>query len=165
MTLPFSTHWPKDMPETMANQPNHFVEKIWKSFPQEFIQNQFTIEISKGLDDAGYEWDLKAGLLKPKKHTMRRDASDRWKAGNKIHMVINNRQPNRFQFVPTVPCINTQKVELKDWEYAMIDGKRLSTVELSRLAINDGFPDVFSFMHWFQGNWKGKLIHWTYLKY
>ncbi|AVR47228.1 hypothetical protein C7S20_19315 [Christiangramia fulva] len=153
------------MPDVISGKPNHFVEKIWKSFGGVFMNQHFTMEVTQGLENACYQWNYKAGDLKPKKHTMRMDASDRWKAGKKIHMVINNRQPNRFQFVPTVPCIATQKVELKDWEYAMIDGKRLSTVELSRLAINDGFPDVFSFMHWFQGNWKGKLIHWTDLKY
>ena len=171
MTLSFSTRWPDRMGE-LAGQPNYFIEKIWMGLPgvdgfeygwQEYRYTEFF----------GKEWD-KPDRTTPKLHTIRRDEHNRWKPGMKIHPVINNRTPDRFQFAPVIECKSVQRIEIKwshDWEdtplgvqvLVFIDGELFS--DLDKLAINDGFPSVEAFFQYFNTDFKGNLIHWTDLKY
>ena len=113
--------------------------------------------------------------IKTKIHTIREDKSDRWKSGNKIHLVINNRTSNRFQFAPTLECLNIQKLtfdygeEACDW-YGMepviaIDGNPITIEEADRLAMNDGFEDSSAMCKYFNKDFEGKIIHWTSKKY
>ena len=51
--------------------------------------------------------------VKPKKHTIRKDEKDRWKVGNDIHFVINNRTKNRFQFAPITKVKSIQIIKIK----------------------------------------------------
>ena len=41
-------------------------------------------------------------------HTIREDKTNRWKAGNLIHFVINNRTKKRYQFAPIIKCVSIQ---------------------------------------------------------
>lgn len=133
-------------------------------------------------------------LSVPKLHTIREDKSNRWRTGTDIHFVINNRTKNRFQFAPVIKCVSTQDIEIRDvtgtkvslanslnfgWIVShqvkdvtfylayeiYIDGKRLLSDEISKLAINDGFDSVDDFFAYFNKDFTGKLIHWTNLKY
>jgi predicted nucleotide-binding protein (sugar kinase/HSP70/actin superfamily) len=36
---------------------------------------------------------------------------------------------------------------------------------MNKLAINDGFEDMHQFFKWFDTDFKGKIIHWTDLRY
>lgn len=187
MTLGFSTKWPDRMGE-LAGQPNYFIEKIWAGMkfdlPIEYsiLHNVFNAEHVKKF---GMGWDNENPSITrsyiPKLHTIRRDTENRWKAGNDIHFVINNRTKDRFQFAPVVKCVNVQSIEiLHTLGHALvkIDGEFFGEIyhygftdiheytnDLEVLAINDGFPSIEAFFQYFNEDFKGKLIHWTGLKY
>lgn len=120
-------------------------------------------------------FDSGRGSEAEKKHTIRADEKERWKAGNLIHFVINNRRPDQFQFAPVVPCVSTQKIIIKWWlskatgrytlPYVLIDGKTIRGKALDQLAVNDGFASRKEFFEYFNTDFTGKIIHWTNLKY
>ncbi|MDX3913795.1 MAG: hypothetical protein QHC79_09665 [Pseudosphingobacterium sp.] len=186
MTLGFS--------QQINGKPNYFAEKIWISildgnFPDE-IKFQYDLFYKEYANKFGKHWDaIDFDLIKGKVHTIRHDPKDRWKTGNLIHPVINNRSSNRFQFAPAIPCVSTQKIEV-EWcdsgnllgRYARVyvDSTRYLGVfeekenrwqstfnrdSLDTLAINDGFDSVKDFFAYFNQNFEGKIIHWTDLKY
>tara|TARA_R110002126_G_scaffold291063_2_gene450238 strand:+ start:37220 stop:37729 length:510 start_codon:yes stop_codon:yes gene_type:complete len=169
MTLSFT--------EKIKDKKTYFVEKIWACLYYRFID----------FDDKFYKYNqeykekfqgaifVNFGITHPKRHTIRQDKSNRWKAGNKIHPVINNRTPQRFQFAPTIKCVSTQDIEIV-WNYnnssqkeqqpgVFIDGKEIDFETLINLAKNDGFDTVIDFLQYFDTNFTGKIIHWTNLKY
>lgn len=158
MTLGFSTQ--------INKKPNHFVAKIWKSFLHGVEMNgkEFKDYFKKLSDE---NQDL-INIVKPKIHTIREDAHDRWKAGNDIHFVINNRTPDRFQFAPVVKCISTQSIKIKHTAakiHVIVDNKILNQSETETLAINDGFESLDDFFKYFKKSFSGKIIHWTDKKY
>lgn len=118
-----------------------------------------------------------------KKHTIRVDKNNRWKAGNKIHMATGVRTKNYNCFNNKHTCISTQIFKL-EWlgttVLINIDNKNVcffNTAQmwgdhsnngfsfLRSLALNDGFQNIESFLAWFNKNYTGKIIHWTNLKY
>ena len=117
-----------------------------------------------------------------KLHTFRGDPSNLWKPGKQIHFVINNRTPKRLQFLPTIPCISTQEVFIHPREKTMeiwrLDNENsnpdspfegwwqdVPNDTIIAMAINDGFDNTDDFFNYFGGEWGGKIIHWTNLKY
>jgi hypothetical protein len=141
----------------------HFVAKIWNC-----------LMLSEKYEEyAGWFLDQTAQIpmnetLKPKLHTIREDKTDRWSAGKLIHFIINNRQPNRFQFAPVIPVVTTQEINI--WPNpsgvtVQIDGLYQSRYEIETLAINDGFDSYEAFAAYFNQPFSGKIIHWTNLKY
>ena len=40
-----------------------------------------------------------------------------------------------------------------------------SQISSDLIIRNDGFTDIFQFIRWFKKDWKGKVIHWTDLRY
>lgn len=172
MNLAFTQRFP----ERMGGGPTHFVEKIWA-----------------GLDDTqddqwfgGDSW-AEAPILKhypqwagtevfaPKLHTLREDPHDRWKVGMKIHFVINNRTPQRYQFAPTGVCTAIQKVGIEyrgDATIVFVDDRHFTywghddhPPKLLDMALNDGFESVYQFFQWFNKPWQGKIIHWDKIRY
>lgn len=109
-------------------------------------------------------------LSKTKKHTIREDPHNRWKAGMKMHMATGVRTKRYNQFDEQV-CVSTQKIEItRNAEYindvvVKIDGRRLTVGEFQQLAWNDGFDNIVDFCLWFEGSYAGKIIHWTELRY
>jgi hypothetical protein len=118
---------------------------------------------------------------KPKLHSMREDAKDRWKPGMAIHHVYGNRTKARECFLEN-KCISTQRVQIRyskvtgkdsmgnyvvvgNSRIVLIDGRVMSDETVKQLAINDGFDSVEDFFRWFGENWSGKIIHWTKLRY
>src|SRR5690606_30079282 len=99
MTLSFSTKWPVRM-QSCAGQPNYFLEKIWSGFHHKGMLGPLErIDYDQEHKERfGSYWDgwYTPDTTLPKLHTIRR--GHRWKRGMKIHMVINNRTANRFQF-------------------------------------------------------------------
>jgi uncharacterized protein YqfB (UPF0267 family) len=103
-------------------------------------------------------------LTGTKKHTIRRDKNDRWKPGNKIHFSTGLRTADYNQFAEG----ECTKVEPFQIEYAKneigiwvrINGKSLSTNEVMKLAVNDGFQELHQFFLFFDRDFKGKIIHW-----
>ncbi|WP_156800171.1 hypothetical protein [Galbibacter marinus] len=172
MTLPFSTHWPSKMPSEIANSPNQFVEKIWRSLPGDIVDKEFDKYLPK-LQALGCPLANSFIDLKPKIHTIRK--GHRFKEGDWIHPVIYNRTKNRFQFAPTFGCTGIQTISITygkylcDWYGStptiFIDGGAVDYRTIERLAIADGFPDIKSFIYWFDQDIEGQIIHWTNTRY
>lgn len=173
MTLSFSTK--------INGKPNYFVEKIWESFFSEHLGVTTAISnICNALrykDQFGEYWDGYKEEHNPKLHTIREDKSNRWGAGCDIHMVINNRTKDRFQFAPVIKCKLVQTIVIKHNSgkpSVYVDGKDIYEWDceiengypaLKKLAINDGFDSVEDFFAYFNKDFTGKIIHWTDLKY
>lgn len=172
MTLPFSTK--------INGKPNYFVERIHKCFS---LKEVYMIA---GLNPSiHYPKDynfIAKDKLPAKLHTMRQDKADRWKAGNKIDFFINCRQKDMFRFAPVLPVVSTQKVEIKWFEWfgkkmvrvwiddksfacVKFDNEMIITGHILQLAQNDGFDKVEGFFAYFNEDFKGKIIHWTDLRY
>lgn len=167
MTLAFS--------QKLNNKPTYFVEKIWQSLLRDGVEMnavEFTEKFKEVLPLIG---KAKIGDYPQKKHTIRKDTNNKWKAGNKIHFVINNRTKNRFQFAPVVQCVSTQKITITYNEKicekhssepaVFIDDKIVDYKTIEALAINDGFDNESEFFNYFKEDFTGIIIHWTPLKY
>jgi hypothetical protein len=156
MTLGFMTKW--------ANgEPTYFVEKIWAGLREHEISTRseelfYSENANKFLYSSGFQ---------PKIHTIREDKSNRWREGNNIHFVINNRQPNRFQFAPVIECTGVQHIMISsDIKVVWINGEIIIDNEiLKQLAINDGFKSVSDFFDYFPDGFQGRIIHWTNKRY
>ena len=107
-------------------------------------------------------------------HTIREDKNDRWKANRIINAATGVRTKNYNQFAEMV-CHSTQKINIYPERKAIeiyndpetIDwlGNFLSPSQIEILSENDGFEDVEDFWKWFDKPFRGKIIHWTELKY
>lgn len=176
MTLPYQTE--------INGEPNFFIEKIWTGLPYDIAPDYYSFR-DEHQEKFGKYWDgawtdQLETCFPPKRHTIREDAANRWRAGMDIHSVINNRTKNRFQFAPVVKCVSVQKINIYPFKHGLgrvviVEGDRFDTdymplkgkglEELTQLAINDGFDSVEDFFKYFNTDFKGKLIHWTSLKY
>lgn len=169
MNLGFMTKWKN-------GEPTYFVEKIFEGLTVNKLIPEEDFDLwYDAIENYGIDLNFKSH---PKTHTIREDKKDRWRAGNKIHFVINNRQPNRFQFAPVIECKGVQTIEFffyrlnTAFEHLQIkiDGRYLSEQEMIDLALNDGFKSLSHFYDYFLTGWNGeddeyykkmKLIHWT----
>lgn len=190
MTLSFSTHWPASMGE-WAGQPNYFPEKIIAGLDLSIIRkctlNDLLAEVVNPTDAEFMNGSTNPNHgHKPKPHTIRHDPHGRWKAGMKIHPVINNRTLQRFQFAPTMVCTGIQYIHIlnggdgrqvsigdrPDYEDCMPfyfedddDDSLYGLKEMEVLAQNDGFESVEQFFAYFNKHFRGVLIHWTDIRY
>lgn len=122
-----------------------------------------------------YKVDYSKEIINDKLHTIRQDEKNKWKAGNLIHFVINNRTKQRYQFAPVIKCTNIQHIEISYWynkktqlfdlPMVVIDNRELTKKQIEILAQNDGFDNAKEFFLYFNTNFKGKIIHWTDLMY
>ncbi len=105
-----------------------------------------------------------------KVHTIREDKKNRWSTGQKIDGYCGNGKGKREKFFEDT-CHSTQTISIVygDNKLArptiMVDGQELSEVECIKLAVNDGFNSLDDFLGWFSDDYKGKIIHWTGLRY
>jgi hypothetical protein len=111
-----------------------------------------------------------------KKHSIREDQGNRWKKGVVIHVTTGSRT-KKYTCHLKKECTGTQKIEIKylnrDSNYPLIwiDGVLFvyyytkDMEVLQDLAKNDGFLDFDDFCRWFYKDFKGKIIHWTELRY
>ena len=159
MNLGYKQHFP-------WGEPTRFREKI--------IKGIYPYSIYNNID------------LHPKIHTIREDPHNRWKPGNIIHHAYGVRTKN-YDCFDEGECKSVQEIEIKEYfidendfvshSYTLInkgvprifrvfiDSKMLSEDEIDILARNDGFDSTKDFFRWFNKPFKGKIIHWTNLKY
>jgi hypothetical protein len=103
-------------------------------------------------------------------HTIRLDPHDRWKSGKKIHFATGVRTPEYKQFWEG-KCISVQRIEIKyyprlPFPEIYIDDKEIDYYSTGILLFqNDGFSTQRTFLEWFNQDFKGKIIHWTKLRY
>lgn len=177
MILPFSTQ--------MNGKPTMFTNKIVKTMWQHYPLQMKELALSRELPEHYVFEDLtvfEQEKLKPKLHTIREDKNDRWQPGTKIDFFINCRQKDMFRFAPVLPVVSTQKVEIRWYELfnkkmarVFIDNKSFACVKfytemivtgkMLQLAQNDGFDTIEDFFAYFNEDFKGKIIHWTDLRY
>lgn len=181
MILPFST--------IINKKPSYFVERIHKGIRANYLLTAVDPSIHY---TANYNFIAK-DKLPAKLHTIREDKKDRWKAGTKIDFFINVRQKNMFRFAPVLPVVSTQKIEfiwkentenhtclgtkfdrictikIDDRFYGdayLINGSVVSSsYTIPNFANNDGFDTPDELFAYFNKNFKGKIIHWTDLRY
>ncbi|HBG39927.1 MAG TPA: hypothetical protein DDW85_00770 [Porphyromonadaceae bacterium] len=117
-------------------------------------------------------------LTGTKIHTIREDKHNRWCAGRILHMATGVRT-KRYECFKEAVCISIQDIEITwdDCIVVSIDGKTFALLtkydeafdigerELLELARNDGFESITDFLSFFKGDFTGKIIHWTDLKY
>ena len=180
MILPFSTQ--------LNGKPTYFVEKILRGILNEhshkgldlaeFIYQSGETLKYQNVDDI---FTVIENKVKPKLHTIREDSKDRWKAGTKIDFFINCRQPSMFRFAPVLPVVSVQEIEVKhhlNYVSLFIDkivyevevcetSKKIKSTDpvIEALAQNDGFDSADDFFSYFNKDFKGKIIHWTDLRY
>jgi hypothetical protein len=168
MILPFSTH--------LNGKPTMFTNKIVKGLWQHHSSQMNEFARSMKLPEYYVFEDLSvydSNKLGDKLHTIREDKNDRWKPGTKIDFFINCRQKNMFRFAPVLPVVSIQEIEIVyDKVFGkilrpeiLIDNVKLHPMRLEELALNDGFDNVQDFFAYFDKDFKGKIIHWTNLKY
>jgi hypothetical protein len=172
----------------MNGKPTYFIEKILKSLVgNNLIDLECWTQLMFQIPDVrsllfSETIPFKLPLYKPKHHTIREDKNDRWQVGTKIDFFINCRQKDMFRFTPVLPVVSIQKVEIrwynsfgrksvrvfideKSHSCTIFDENTLFTGEIVTLANNDGFDNVEDFFAYFNEDFKGKIIHWTDLRY
>jgi hypothetical protein len=170
MILPFSTQ--------INSKPTYFIEKIWLGLLRSHLNligyHRFRGEAA--INNVIDQWDIPNSIY-PKLHTIRDDKNNRWKVGTIIDFFINCRQKNMFRFAPVLPVVSVQEIEIEwynkehkkpEWYKNVtisVDGFYLNATKIIELAQNDGFDNVEDFFAYFDKDFKGKLIHWTDLKY
>jgi hypothetical protein len=164
--------------KTDDGKPTLFPEKVLQCLmSQVWIKVVDWHEIMK---DSPYG-QMAVGTFTPKLHSMREGIHDRWKPGVMIDFYTGVRTKKAYRFAPRVPVVSVQKVEIKQVDVLEIgfgyldtdgrvltvevDGKILSVNKIRKLSYNDGFMSLHEFFGWFQDGWKGKIIHWTNLRY
>lgn len=166
MTIPFSTH--------INGKPTFFVEKIIKSIEENETTN-FDVKWMMKLVNSGlFDFD-KYDNVQPKIHTIRDDVHNRFRPGVIIDGFINSRTKKMLRIMPRVPIISTQKVfmtyNFNDVIEISVNDKYIcNTLEFAQ---NDGFETWEDFFNFFYPKimanpdkfYKGKIIHWTDLKY
>lgn len=186
MNLPFST--------VLNGKKTHFIEKIWTGLiDHEIVKNTEVLRfIKQHTEKFGCDWDFVLGKPIPKIHTIRELSFpveiNRFKKGDKIHFVINNRTKDRFQFAPVVPVVSNQiiRIEYSGRKYPNIqifnvdkNGKIKSNpvrfldytnhfyyiTELDIISKNDGFDSWEEFLNYFDKNGFYNIIHWTNFRY
>lgn len=180
MILPFSTQ--------INGKPNYFVESIWEGLLRNIFEEdkEYDEYLRLHKNKFGTYWDWFPNdherLENPKIHTIREDKNNRWKPGNDIHFVINNRTKKSFQFAPVLPVVSVQRISIKHEN--TYTHKKTATIEidgnwfaaynfnqnniygkLELLIKNDGFNSVEDFFNYFNEDFDGKIIHWTNFKY
>jgi len=177
MTLAFRTQ--------IEGKLTHFIEKIWACLykdTNEIPIIYFNEIVISYIDGAEFVKAKRNG--NSKKHTIRKDKGNRWKAGNDIHFVINNRTKKRFQFAPKIQVVTVQIFEIKykvlkeetvisiyidkifKGKVILVNCKiKESSIAVDIIAANDGFDSTNDFLEWFSDDFEGKIIHWTNLKY
>jgi hypothetical protein len=163
MILPFSTN--------LNGKPTYFVEKIHSGLLQHNLMGDFELK-------EDYNFDLEKLVTgQPKLHSIREDKNNRWKAGTKIDFFINVRQKSMFKFAPVLPVVSIQEFSIgynnNGKAVIFIDGKIFCIQDFSidhqyklkQFAQKDGFDTTEDFLAYFNKDFKGKIIHWTDLRY
>jgi hypothetical protein len=163
MTLSFSQKF-KD------GTPNYFIEKIWNGLIRDCDFSVYDYYFNEYANKFGEYWNENyTEILTSKIHTIR--SGNRWKAGDKIHFVVNSRTKDRFQFAPVITAKSVQRIDITYYPESLdltkkvkhsplvrIDDKAIVGDELMNLVRNDGFNSAEQFFEWFSEDFEGQII-------
>lgn len=169
--IKFSTAFPKgQFPKGHPKfcNPTYFVEKIWRYL----IDSCEDPERKKSLLDLNFFyldpydlelWDRAVGIdVEPKSHTIRK--GHRFKAGEWFAPKVWTGKPYRSKTYQFAPAIEIKKVfDFKITNnQVLIDGMLYATLDLNRVAKNDGLR-LCDFFDWFQfpKDFDGQIICWN----
>ncbi|WP_420582060.1 hypothetical protein [Reichenbachiella sp.] len=157
-------------------KPTHFPEKILKGLHDRLMIGDE--DFDKYLQHVEVNYPEYPDLDTPneKTHTIREDPKNRWKVGSKIHFLIGNQTPKRFQFAPVLEVKAIQEIYIRyHWGlHLKVNGKDLTSSKQELLARQDGFENLDHMLDWFfpgrnnedyDKTFTGKIIHWTDFKY
>jgi uncharacterized protein YqfB (UPF0267 family) len=100
-----------------------------------------------------------------KKHTIREDKNNRWKAG-RVAQFATGVRTKLYNCFMVRTCQSVQLIEIsREYGFVKIDGILLPPLRHKELVLNDGFDSVDDFYLWFNKDFYGKIIHFTDLKY
>lgn len=186
MNLGYKQHFP------FNGQWTNFEHKILAGFPSKY-QMAYAKALCANLPEkqrvAYIHLFMENMDVDPKLHSIREDLHDRWKPGMKIHHSFGVRTKS-YRCFAINECISTQRIEIEylkerliysfpmlktdspstgsqEIKYfrVQIDGRYVSYDTIKTISKNDGFDDLYHFLLWFNKPFKGKIIHWTNLKY
>lgn len=155
----------------------HFVDKIWEGLleTKEATTSEYLDFDQKHCDKFGTSFNnffLVSEFSERKYHSIRprRKGNKQWAIGDKIHMAINPRSPNYFQFAPTLEVKRVDDIDIKYSWFVMsekksyyaeifVNGESIGTWDMQNprlnndpecdtireLAYNDGFLTVGAF--------------------
>ena len=124
----------------------------------------------------GFKQQFKESILTGrKKHTIREDKHNRWEHGKQIHFATGVRTKNYKQF-KSKKCVSVQDIEIiynlngeremyNKGIWVLVDNIHINDFWLLELAYNDGFNSIEEFFKWFNKDFKGRIIHWTDMRY
>jgi len=152
----------------IGGKATYFAEKIYRAmlWSKEEI-SAFAETMGEKHRAIGFDKDY-SFECKPKLHTIREDKANRWEAGKLIHPYYGARTKGAVQFGPVMRVESVQSIVMiqrADRLDVSIDEKIIYSDELEILAENDGFDTLADFLEYFNGGFRGKIIHWTRLRY
>jgi len=127
-------------------------------------------KIDKNKNPTNFKDKILSGV---KIHSIREDAGNRRRIGQKIHCAYGARTKKYDCFLETT-VVGIQKFEIKwigevnlPWRswFIFVDEKKLDAWGCYELYKNDGFETMGGFLAWFNKSFTGKIIHWTDFKY
>lgn len=155
-----------------AGEPTYFVEKFWKglrtigySHPKYFFEE--LPNLSKVFNEEQYK------KVTPKLHTIRE--GKHFKEGDYFSPRVWSGAPYNSKQIIIAPDVRIKKTYdiriyrqgLLNWLF-YIDGRLLSSSEVSVLAANDGLSHI-DFLHWFnipvESTMEGQIICWAEVDY
>ncbi|MBD1394282.1 hypothetical protein [Mucilaginibacter glaciei] len=116
-------------------------------------------------------------LTGSKIHTIREDAKGRWRPGITMHMYTGGRFSKEYRQFIEMDCRSVQDVYMTYYngklEVSVDDTLIYGYPERNEFAISDGFADWEDFEKWWipilmndpELKYKGRVIHWTNIKY
>jgi hypothetical protein len=169
MEVVFATNFPEHI-ERIGGKPTNFKPKLWQGFAQLDLNNLMEAEYLKYLLKLSKEDIDLIGHVGSKITTIRRDKENLYHPGT----VIEFYDDAGNELAPPMKCVSTQGIYIKwfsrygDWmgdTLTFVDSIALRGKEVELIAQNDGFDRVEDFFTYFNKDFKGKIIHWTNLKY
>lgn len=161
MQIAYQQTFPDNKP-LIAGKPTHFVEKIVKHYMK---AEMF------GANHLPFDFDFRAcAKALPKVHQILTDKENVFRPNSPIIHIIKGAHSAIAQFAPRAKVVSTQTIEISHLDdgdrYIWIDGSvLLNQRQMEMLAINEGFYSLADFFAYYNEDFKGKLVHWTDLKY
>lgn len=163
----------------------NFHYKLWSALFKCVIKVNMVEFLDKGKEfTSNFTKDVMK--FQPKITTFRKDEAHEYEKGTEIISLLEIEPGVEMNFLPKIECVSTQMCEIKYPEQISPGQKTLeilisakyygaiflkngeitvSSPKIKNLITNDGFDNAADFMNFFSKPWKGKIIHFTNLRY